>query len=221
MITITGDCLDSERIKKLMKHPAYRSDDKSSPAHRQLIGYIGFFLPGILVFMVVLRYGITQWKSLKSVSAYYYSGAAAAFVGMLVSLSLFLFTYRGYKNKYNWVDRAASITAGVAALGVAVFPTRAPDGVTPLSWWTPFTGNLHFGFAILLFLMFAVFALFLFPIKAKEEKVCPGKRWRNIVYVSCGIVILASLIWAVVALRSGKSIFLPESIALVGQRPSA
>jgi heme A synthase len=134
---------------------------------------------------------------------------------MLISLALFLFAYRGYKNNYNWIDRAASITAGVAALGVAVFPTRAPEGVTPLSWWTPLTGILHFGFAIILLVMFAVFALFLFPIKDKEKKVQSDKRWRNRVYVFCGIVILASLIWAVVALRSGKSIFCPESIALV------
>ena len=215
MITITGDQTDSERIKKLMKHPAYRKDDNSSPIHRQLIGYIGLFLPVILIFMAVLRDGLIQWKSLKSVSAYYYSGAAAAFVGMLVSLALFLFTYRGYDNECNWVDRAASITAGVAALGVAVFPTKAPDGWTPLSWWTPLSGILHFGFAILLFLMFAVFALFLFPIKAKGEKVRSGKRRRNRVYVSCGVIILASLIWAVMALRSGKSIFLPESVALI------
>lgn len=215
MITITGDCLDSEQIKKLMKHPAYRSDDKSSPVHRQLIGYIGLFLPFLLILMALLRDGVTQWRNLKSVSAYYYTGAAAVFVGMLISLALFLFTYRGYKNDYNWIDRAASITAGVAALGVAVFPTRAPGGVTPLSWWTPLTGILHFGFAIILLVMFAVFALFLFPIKAKENKIRPDKRRRNIVYISCGIVILASLIWAVVALRSGKSIFCPESIALV------
>jgi len=215
MIAITGEQPDPEQLRKAMKHPAYRSDDNSSPLHRQLIGYIGLLLPFLLILMVLLRDGVTQWKSLKSVSAYYYSGAAAVFVGMLVSLALFLFTYRGYENKYNWIDRVASITAGAAALGVAVFPTRAPEGVTPLSWWTPLSGILHFAFAILLFLMFAVFALFLFPIKAKGEEVQPDKRWRNRIYISCGIIILASLIWAVIAVRNGKPIFWPESIALV------
>lgn len=215
MVNLTGGQSDPEQLKKSMKHPAYRSDDKSDPVHRQLIGYIGLFLPLLLILMVIFRDGVTRWENLKSVSAYYYTGADAAFVGMLVSLALFLFTYRGYENKYNWVDRLVSITAAVAALGVAMFPTKAPDGVTPLTWWSPLTGNLHFGFAILLFLMFAMFAIFLFPIKAKGKKVPSGKRWRNRVYVSCGIVILATFIWARAASQNGKSIFWPESVALI------
>jgi hypothetical protein len=46
---------------------------------------------------------------------------------MRVALALFRFTYRGYNNKYSWADRTASITAATAALGVAFFPTAAPD----------------------------------------------------------------------------------------------
>lgn len=215
MITITGDPCDSEQIKKAKEHPGYREDDRSNPLHRQLIGYIGLFLPLILIFMVVFRDGVAYWRSLNSVSVYYYSGAVAAFVGMLVALSLFLFTYRGFRNKHNGVERVVSITAAVAALGVAVFPTGAPDGVPQLSWWCPLLGILHLGFAILLFLLFAVFALALFPIKAREKKVGRGKRRRNRVYYTCGIVILASIAWAGINGRLEKSIFWPESLALV------
>ena len=81
------------------KDPARQKDDLSGYAHRQLLGYIGLMLPALLVVMVIARDGMTRWRSLASVSAYYYTGAVAAFVGMLVSMSLFLFTYRGYKNK--------------------------------------------------------------------------------------------------------------------------
>ena len=214
MITFTGVRSDAEQLKKAKEHPGYRPDDKSNPLHRQLIGYIGLFLPVILIFMAVFRDGVEQWRSLRSVSAYYYSGAVVAFVGMLVALSLFLFTYRGFRNKHYRAERVVSIIAAVAALVVAIFPTGAPEGVDPLSWWTPLSGILHLVFAILLFLLFAVFALFLFPIKAREMKVRPGKRRRNRVYYSCGIVILASIAWAGINGRLGKSIFWPESIAL-------
>jgi hypothetical protein len=195
--------------------PAYRPDDLSDHAHRQLIGYIGLVLPLILILMAMVRDGVAQWRSLESISAYYYSGAAAAFVGMLVALALYLFTYRGYRNKYYWADRAASTIAAVSALGVAIFPTAAPDGVPALSWWTPVTGVLHHVFAFFLFAMFAVFALWLFRIKPDGEEVTPGKRWRNRVYLLCGIVIVGSIIWAGVAGLNGRSIFWPESVALI------
>lgn len=129
MMIFTGGRLDPEQLKKAKEHPGYRRNDKSNPQHRQLIGYIGLFLPLLLILMAVLRDGVAQWRDLKSVSAYYYTGGVAAFVGMLVALSLFLFTYRGYKNKYYCADRVISVIAAAAALGVAVFPTVAPEGV--------------------------------------------------------------------------------------------
>jgi len=165
--------------------------------------------------MAVVRDGVVQWRSLDSISAYYYTGAVAAFVGMLVALSLFLFSYRGYENRYYWADRAASAIAAIAALGVAVFPTAAPTGTQTLSWWSPATGILHYVFAVTLFAMFAVFALWLFRIKAAGEDVTPDKRRRNRVYLLCGMAIVGSIIWAGVAGRNGSPIFWPESIALV------
>jgi hypothetical protein len=134
---------------------------------------------------------------------------------MLVALALFLFTYRGYKNKYYWADRAASITAAVAALVIALFPTAAPAGVPALLWWRPIIGVLHHVFAVVLFTMFAVFALWLFRITPSGEQFPRDKRWRNRVYLVCGIVIVASIIWAGVAGLNGRSIFWPESVALV------
>lgn len=143
MMTFTG--IRSRRFRPVdpTKHPGYREDDNSDYAHRQLIGYIGLLLPLLLIVLAVMRDGVEQWKSLESISAYYYSGALTAFIGMLVSLSLFLFTYRGFDNDSYWADRAASITAAVAALSVALFPTEAPEGVLALPWWTELSGTLH------------------------------------------------------------------------------
>lgn len=199
--------------RKASASPSH-GQDLSSHAQRQVIGYIGLVLPLLLIALVIARDGFARWMALDSISAYYYTGAVAAFVGMLVSLALFLFTYRGYDNECHWADRAAGFVAGFAALGVALFPTEPPD-VLELAWWRPWIGAVHFGSAIVLFAMFAVYALWLFRITpGGREHASDEKRRRNAVYLLCGLVIVAGMVWAIVAKRAGGPIFWPESLAL-------
>jgi hypothetical protein len=211
---LTRKRLDSKRHKRTAP---YRPDDLSDHAHRQLIGYLGFALPILLYILAGIRptKGLTHWRVLNSVSAYYYTFAVAIFVGILFALSLFLFTYQGYKNKYHWADRAAAVTGGTAAIGVAFFPTAAPPKVPALSWWTPTMGVLHYVSAIVLFAVFAVFALWLFRMTASREEPTIDKRRRNHIYLICGLVIVGSIIWAFIAGRNDKAIFVPESAALI------
>jgi NADH:ubiquinone oxidoreductase subunit 6 (subunit J) len=191
-------------------------DDHSGKAHRQLIGYIGLVLPLFIIALALWRDGSKVWQSLTSISAYYYSGANAAFVGMLVALALFLFTYRGYGNSQQWADRLAACIAGVAALLVAFFPTKAPDVFPVLTWWEKWVGVAHYVGAIVLFSMFAVFALWLFRKTAPgETDVRPDKKRRNGIYLVCGGLILLAMAWAGAAGYFGKPIFWPESLALV------
>ncbi len=180
--------------------PAPEGDDLSSHAHRQLIGGIGLVLPALLWLIAGWRpIGKEQlpWAPLSSVSAYYYSGAVSAFAGMLVALALFLFSYRGYANKYYRRDRAAAIIAGSAALLVALFPTAAPDQSLDLFWWTGLTGAIHFVSATVLFGSFIFFSLFQFPIaRARKSKPLPwDKRVRNLIYVACGLAMAACISW--------------------------
>ena len=149
-----------------------------------------------------------------SISAYYYSGAVVAFVGMLVALALFLITYRGFENKYGWVDRLAARIAGCAALLVAFFPTTAPDGYPELPWWTALSRVVHYLSAIVLFSMFALFCLWLFRMSSTDPPP-PDKRRRNLIYILCGIAILIGMGWAAVAGRNEQPIFWPESLALI------
>lgn len=214
MVDLTGKRADSAQHDKSEIQPSFRSDDRSDYAHRQLVGYIGLVLPLVLIFMALVRDGEEQWRNLESISAYYYTGAVAAFVGMLVCLALFLFTYRGYENKYQKADRYAARIAAVSALGVAFFPTAAPAGIEPLTWWNTTTGVLHHVFAVVLFTMFAVFALWLFRITPSGEEVPADKRSRNRVYLVCGLFIVASMLWAGIAHLYDASIFWPESVAL-------
>src|SRR5208283_1867974 len=133
--------------------------DLSNARHRQLIGYTGLALPWLLILIVLWREGRPVWEGLDSVSAYYYTGANALFVGMLFVLGLFLAAYEGYENRFQKWDQGCARIAAVAALLVAFFPTEAPhvEGITRLAWWGPWIGRIHFGAAVVLFVMFAVF----------------------------------------------------------------
>lgn len=214
MVSLTRTSTDRQRGAS---RPIDQPDDLSDHAHRQLIGYIGLSLPIVLVMVAGVRSpeGPDRWKVLDSVSAYYYSGAIAVFVGLLVALSLFLLTYRGYENKYHKFDRAAAVVGGLAALGVAFFPTRAPQDVPKPDFWEPVTGMLHYSSAVTLFTMFAVFSLWLFRLKTPGERATRDKRLRNHLYLMCGVTIVASIVWAVVNGRHKRPIFVPESIAVM------
>jgi hypothetical protein len=195
---------------------ASRPDDLSDNAHRQLIGYIGLVLPFLLIAIAIWRDGIERWRSLDSISVYYYTGAIAAFVGMLVALAVFLFAYPGYRNKYRWADLLVSRIAAIAAVALAFFPTSPPNGVAPLGWWTEVTGQVHNVGAVVLMAMFAVFALWLFRRSAEGEQPTADKRRRNTIYLVCGIVIVLCIVWAAVnRLVYRGPIFWPESIALI------
>jgi len=203
-----------------------RHGDLSNARHRQLIGYIGLALPWLLILIVLWRDGRPVWVGLDSVSAYYYTGANALFVGMLFVLGLFLAAYEGYDNKFQKWDRGFARIAAVAAVLVAFFPTEAPHvkGITPLAWWGPWIGYIHFGAAIVLFVIFAVFCLWLFrateksAAKPEDKEKMPDpdldKRWRNHFYALCGAVIFGCIIWAGSNHANGKPIFWQEAIAL-------
>ena len=130
-------------------------------------------------------------------------------------MALFLFTYRGYEGRpYHRADRTVGIIAAVAALGVAVFPTGAPSGVSRLLWWQPWIGVAHYACTVVLFAMVAVYAILLFPLTptGAGNKVSLRYGGLNAVYLICGLLIVGSMIWA--GFFADGSIFVPESIAM-------
>lgn len=191
-------------------------DDLSNHRDRQVIGYLGLALPVLLVLAEWVRPNAVgdRWSG-TSISAYYWTGAVSLFVGILAALSVYLLTYQGYANESQKWDRLTAIIAGVSAAVVALFPTSPPLGISALPWWSPWIGKLHAIAAIALFSMFAVFSLWLFRKTTPGEPPTADKKQRNAIYLLCGIVIVASMAWAVVAGLSDQSIFWPESFALV------
>lgn len=153
---------------------------------RRAIGFIGIGLPVVLVVGVLL----VEQEFLDSISGYYYSPMRDVFVGSMCAVGAFLLSYRGYDR----LDDITSAAAGVAAVGVALFPTTPKDSHTPFQG---VIGVVHLVFAAVFFLALAYFCLVLFT-KSDKEHPTPRKLQRNRVYVVSGWVILGCLALIVV-----------------------
>jgi len=189
----------------------------SQQGHRRLIGVLGLLLPGLLYLLAGLRptAGLKPWSLLDSLSAYYYTGAVGVFTGVLFALALFLLTYPGYHGVL--ADRLLGWLGGSAALGVALFPTTAPGTLPEPTWWAPWVRTVHYLSAVLLFVAFILFAIWLFrksDIPRRRDRP-PDKRWRDDICLGCGLVMIGAVLWAASSLITGRPIFVPEAIAIV------
>lgn len=155
---------------------------------RKLIGFIGIFLPVVLIIGSFLsgKYDSVQ----PSISDYYFTTMGDVFVGSLCAVSLFLFCYKGY-------DYRDNITANLAAffaVCIAFFPTSTDLPRTHLGLLEneSVSSTLHFTSAALFFCCLAFFCLYLFKLsKGYQSK---KKQLRNRVYTICGIIILSSVL---------------------------
>jgi len=148
---------------------------------RKAVGWIGLLLPFILMLggYFIFRENLVE----SSISYYYHTGMRDVFVGALCAVALFLFYYTGY-NKW---DDLAGFLGGIFALGVAWFPTTKSG---PDDW----VGIVHLVCAVLFFLTLASFSLFLFTKTEKGRRPRGRKKKRNLIYIICGIIMLACLI---------------------------
>jgi hypothetical protein len=159
---------------------------------RRSVGVIGMALPVVLAVG-----GLLAGRGLqRSISYYYYTGMRDVLVGSLCAMAVFLFSYR-----YGRPDAVAGVVAGVAAVGVALFPTTRGTGL--LSEVDP-VGVVHLICAATFFLTLAWFCLALFTRTHPDRPPTRRKRQRNLVYRVCGVTILVS-----VALVAGTTL-LPQ-----------
>lgn len=182
---------------------------------RKAIGWLGMLLPFILLtgnFCInkldILNNSFfintsccdpyTADGSFKSsISHYYYSTVGELFTGILITVALFMFCYKGHKLRKGELplsDLLLTNLAGIGALGVVVFPTGAKECIndnvrTFIS--TDLTGNIHFAFAGLFFICLAVMAMVNF--RRTQEKSSFGKNPEHKLFLFCGAGMLACL----------------------------
>jgi hypothetical protein len=133
---------------------------------RRIVGAIGILLP------FVLRIGIIFFnhKAPYSISSYYYSPMRNVLVAALCVLGLFLIAYKGYDD----LDSGITNVAGVAAIGVAFFPTSDP------SFSPAWVGRVHPFFAAVAIASLALMALQFTqtePGNEQGEVGKPGPKW--------------------------------------------
>jgi hypothetical protein len=151
-------------------------------ALRKAVGIIAVSLP----FAVAVPWGFVHHAIETSISAYYYTGMRTVFTGSLCAIAMFMLCARGYDSK----DEFFSVLSAICAIGVALFPT-SPGCPTRRQ---VDVGYVHYSFAALLFIVLAIFCLFLFTMSAHGRSVTRKKIQRNRVYVASGIAIVISLI---------------------------
>lgn len=149
----------------------------------KVVGWLGLLMPWL---MIIGSWLLGDTRILRdSISSYYHSPEVRdLFVGVLCAIAFFLSAYNGYDRK----DRIASGMACAFALGVAFFPTT-PDGAEKSA-----IGKWHLVFAALFFIVLTVFALFLFRSFDEKKGKTPEKVNRNLVYLTCGLFMAASLV---------------------------
>lgn len=208
-----------------------------------IIGLTAILLPPAVV--VIDRFAPSPCFR-DSLSHYYYSQRAGViFVMILAFIGTLLSSYRGEAPSV----RRLAIVAGVAGLVVAVFPTEGPGcgndlfnarmfgliatDVPDVMFDTAFqlfpgVGWLHYGAAVLLFLIMFYFCAVIFRQEGKNDidpqtgELLPVKVSRNRIYAACALVIASAMIVmglsrvpAIAGLFSGQVIFWGETVALI------
>lgn len=186
---------------------------------RRLIGILGMVLPFACAIGGIL---ITHISILSSISGYYYTNMRDVLVGILIGVSMFLVTYNGYDKRDEFVTNGA----GIAGVGIAIFPTNLRGepllkvGVFQL---TSRTSNMvHSLCAAVFFGLLAYMSICLFTLSDPNKEKSKNKKRRDKIYIACGCIMILGLIGTILSvfLMSGdarehtKIIFILETFML-------
>lgn len=176
---------------------------------RRLIGILGMILPlvcavGGLIF--------TKTSLLANISSYYYTNMRDVFVGILVGVSMFLMTYKGYDKR----DHYITSSAGFAGLGIAIFPTNMrgePLVRVGVFYLKSASSNIfHTLSAIIFFGLLAYMSICLFTLSHNGQKQSVNKHRRNRIYIACGVIMIIGIIGLIFT-----ALFIPVDIQIETQ----
>ncbi len=161
---------------------------------RRAIGYLGVFLPIVLVVLSLFSFFNTVIQP--SISDYYYTNLRDIFTCTLGAVGLFMIRYKGHGNPTIWKnDQLLTNIAGFMAIGVALIPVNPEYDHQKIYTLIPITadwiGWLHYFFAALLFGIFALLAINVFTIGQNTNEHIPVSRLNeNNIYRFCGYAII-------------------------------
>jgi len=192
---------------------------------QQTVGWIALLMP---IVVRLLAYAFNRIFTTNSISAYYYTSQRDLFVGALVVGGLLLAFFRTDDHKDRWI----AFIAGLAAIGIALFPMDIAAGVLV----SPDTANpeseaklvqalksgphgplgYHFLFVGVFFLLTFYLVTFRFRSNTPPNPT-HQKRQRNGVYLVCGGLMGLAFVWIGVlwVLDKQSSIFWPETLAVM------
>lgn len=161
---------------------------------RRVLGYLGIGLPVLLVGFSFIPFFKTEMQP--TISDYFFTNLRDIFTGTLAAVGLFMICYKGHGNRSIWKnDQLLTNIAGVAAIGVALIPV-VPEiephwSYTLIPYAYPWLGWFHYGFAALLFGIFALLAINVFTLGQNEAKEIPVSTFNeNHIYRFCGVSII-------------------------------
>lgn len=155
---------------------------------RQLVGYIAFLLPPVVVLL-------SGKKGLDSISISYWTDSQDIFVGALFAVGFFLAAYNG-RGKCGRLEKGLSRAACLFAILVALFPTTGFDPKDVPHAWVSFLARIvgqeppviHYFSAVLLFVcLFLMLVVFSFRASRK------GKPLRSLMYLFFSLGMLLGL----------------------------
>jgi hypothetical protein len=185
---------------------------------RRAIGYLGISLPILLLIFSFISFFKTAVQH--SISHYYYTNLREIFTGTLFAVGLFLICYKGRGNKSVWKnDNLLTNISGFMAVGVALVPTNPEKDQQKLYSLIPFSENwlgyLHYGFAAVLFLLFALLAINVFTLGQENETRAPKSILNeNNIYRVCGYSIIVFIILIPLVHFSSYSTLILETLSL-------
>ena len=169
---------------------------------RRILGILGLALP------ITLAIGgwLTEGSTRLTISLYYHSPSPllhGLFVGIMVATGVFLICYKGYRRKQLLGDNCLTTIAGYGALGIAFFPTdRCYEiGGCQITRADIVFDHLHNISSLVFFAATAAIAWFLFTKSRPGKSPSSGKTRRNMIYRSCAVIIVVSIVLIVILLK--------------------
>lgn len=165
---------------------------------RWLVGLLGMLLPLFLWIILFIQNDVL--RPLDSISHYFYTRAGSIFIIVVSLLAIFLLVYKGYE----LIDFILSSVAGICALLLLYFPTNNIDcnsvsecnSVITHLIDNEFRIIFHFVMAGMFLGSLALMSIFLFTKKESDKNglIMPDFKGENIIFVTCGVLIILSML---------------------------